>query len=251
MEKADFFKSLGFNEYESRALTSFVNLKSASPKQISQDSGVPQNKLYNILKDFEKKGILSVIPSETKRYELINLKTFIENTLSEKQKRLNELKKISNKIEILKESPKDFIFGLIKGQRAIMNKLAEKNLNVKKEILGVQRNWKIWGEGLRNMQRIIKKGVKVKMIGVINNETKKRAKEWRKIGCEIRAYNLKFGENPLRFSIFDNKEARITIGKPEIQNPEDYITIWTNSKPLIFILRKQFFEMWKQSEKFK
>ena len=48
--------------------------------------------------------------------------------------------------------------------------------------------------------------------------------------------------------IFDGKEARITIGKPEIPDLENYITIWTKSKPLVNILRKQFSEMWKESE---
>jgi len=131
-----------------------------------------------------------------------------------------------------------------------MNKLAEKNTQVEHEILAVQRNWKIWGEGLRSMQKSIKKGVRVKMMGVVDEETKKRAEEWKKIGCEIKIYNNKFGEYPLRFSIFDNKEARITIGKPEISQPENYLTIWTKSKPLISTLRRQFEEMWKESKKF-
>jgi len=60
-----------------------------------------------------------------------------------------------------------------------------------------------------------------------------------------RAYNNSFGEYPLRFTIYDNSEARITLGKPEISDPKDYITIWTKSKPLINILRSQFMNMWK------
>jgi len=131
-----------------------------------------------------------------------------------------------------------------------MNKLAETNPKVKKEILGIQRNWKYWGQGIRAMKESIKSGVNVKLIGIINKETEPRAKQWKNIGCNIRKHNLKFGDYPLRFTIFDNKEARITIGKPEIKNPEDYITIWTSSKPLISILRKQFFETWKESKKF-
>ena len=43
-----------------------------------------------------------------------------------------------------------------------MNKLAEHNLKVKKEIIGVQRNWKYWGEGIRAMEKTIKKGQKPK-----------------------------------------------------------------------------------------
>ena len=88
------------------------------------------------------------------------------------------------------------------------------------------------------------------MIGVINDETKKRALEWKKTGCKIKAYNKMFGENPLRFTIFDNKEARLNIGKPEITNPDNYLTIWTKSPALINTLRRQFESMWKECENF-
>jgi len=250
MNKIEFFQSLGMTEYEAKVLSSLVKLKNITPKEISFDSSVPQNKLYQILKKFESYGILSRIPSDIKKYKLINLKTFINEKVSEKKNQLKELEKSSKNLEIPEDREEQFIFSLIKGQRAIMNKLAEKNIDVKKEILGVQRNWKYWAEGIRAMQQSIKRGIDVKIIGVINPETKSRASEWKKAGCKIKAYNDKFGKFPLRFTIFDNKEARITIGKPEIPNPEDYITIWTNSKPLIAILKKQFFEMWRVSRKF-
>jgi len=250
MEKLEFFKSLGFTEYESKTLISLFKLKTATPKQINTDSGVPQNKLYQIFKKFEKLGIVASLPLEPKKYQLINLKTFIANKIKQKEDHLNKLKKDSKNLNNLQQKEQEFLFFLIKGQRAIMNKIAEHNLKVKKEILGVQRNWKIWGMGLREMQKTIKKGIKVKMIGVINKETEKRANEWKKIGGEIKAHNNKFGESPLRFTIFDNKEARITFGKPEVSDSKDYITIWTTSKPLIAILRKQFFDMWKQCKSF-
>jgi len=250
MDRIEFFKDLGFSEYEAKTLSSLIKLKSANPKEISLDSGVPQNKLYQILKKFEKSGILSMIPFEPKKYQLINIKSFVKEKIKEKEEKLKLLKKDSEKIEELKEEDKQSIFSLIKGQKAIMNKLAEANRNAKKEILGVQRNWKVWGEGLRAMQSAIKRGVDVKFIGIVNEDNISKVKEWEKIGCKIKAYNKKFGGYPLRFSVFDGKYARITIGKPEIQNSEDYITIWTDSKALVGMLKNQFNEMWKESENF-
>ena len=253
MNKVEFFKDLDFTEYESKVLSSLVKLKSGNPKEISLDSGVPKNKLYQILKNFEKIEIIAILPTEPKKYELINIKTFIDNKIKEKQKKLNQLERSSEKIEIIEDKDTQAIFSLIKGQKTIMNKLAESNKNVNKEILSVQRNWKIWGAGLREMQEAVKRGVNVKFIGIINKDDKeniKRVNEWKKTGAKIKAYNKKFGNYPLRFSIFDNKYARITIGKPEIQNPKDYITIWTDSRALISMLRKQFLEMWNVGEKF-
>jgi len=250
MDKTEFFISLGFSEYEAKALASFTKLKAANPKEISLDSGVPQNKLYSILKNFKEQGILASLPSETQKFQLINLKTLVNEKVKEKENHIKELKKYSTSLENIKDSEKQAVFSLIKGQQAIMNKLAEENPKAKHEILGVQRNWKFWATGIRAMQASIKKGVKVRLIGIINKETEKRAREWKYIGCKIKKYNKKFGENPLRFSILDNKFARITIRKPEIPNPKEYITIWTDSKPLIALLRNQFMQMWKSGQKF-
>jgi len=97
------------------------------------------------------------------------------------------------------------------------------------------------------MKKAVKRGVDVKFIGVINKDHMEKVVEWKKTGAKIKGFNKEFGEYPLRFSIFDNKYARITIGKPEIQNPKDYITIWTDSKALINMLRNQFMLMWKDS----
>ena len=245
MDKELFFRNLGLTAYEAKVLASFARLKKANAKELNLDSEVPTNKIYRIIKNFEALGILETIPSETKTYKLLNLKTFVSNKIKEKENILAQIKKTSKNLETPNQD--EFVFSLIRGQRAIMNKLAEHNPTVKKEILGVQRNWKVWGKGLREMQKTVKKGVDVKIIGMINEETKARALEWKKTGAKVKAYNEKYGPYPLRFTIFDNKEARITIGKPEIQDPKNYITVWTKSKPLIAILRTQFLDMWKNS----
>jgi len=250
MDKVEFFKNLDFTEYESKVLASLVKLKKANVKEISLYSEVPKNKLYAILKKFEQKSILEVIPTEPKEYRIINIKSFINKKIKQKQEKLEGLKISLKNIENLEDKDQQFLFSLIKGQKAIMNKLTEINSSVKKEILGVQRNWKYWGAGIREIEKSIKRGVKVKFIGEINKENIKKVKEWRKTGCKIRAYNKKLGKYPLRFSVFDRKYARITLGKPEIKESKDYITILTDSKPLVNMLISQFLEMWKESENF-
>ncbi len=245
MDKELFFRNLGLTVYEAKVLVSFMRLGKGNAKEFSLDSGVPRNKIYGIIKEFENLGLLELIPDEPKSYKLSNLKAFVSERVKQKERELMEIRQSSKNLDKVKENGGEFVFSLIKGQRAIMDRLAEQNVREKKEIFGVQRNWKVWGEGLRAMRKTTKKGIDVRIIGVINNETKKRAVEWKNIGCKVRAYNDKYGAYPLRFTVFDNREVRITIGKPEIQDSKDYITVWTKSKPLIAILRAQFMNMWK------
>ncbi|MDP3966557.1 MAG: helix-turn-helix domain-containing protein [archaeon] len=247
MEKIGFFKSLGLAEYESKVLLGLIRLSPVSVKELSEVSRVPQNKIYSILRRFISLGILSELPD--KKYNLINLKSFIDKKISEKKENLKNIIQTSKEIKNL-GGDEEVFFQLIRGQNATMDKIAELNKNSKREVLGVQRSWKVWGEGLRVMNKIIKNKVKVRLIGEIDGKTKNKAIEWKNVGCKIRAYNKKFGENPLRFTIFDNRIARITIGKPEIKDPRDYITLITTSESFIAILRKQFLEMWEECNGF-
>ena len=96
MNKQEFFKSLGFTNYEISTILSLIRLKVATPKEISLNSGVPQNKLYRILSKFEKEEILSEIPSDVKKYKLINLKSFIENVVNYPQTKVRGVHVNSN-----------------------------------------------------------------------------------------------------------------------------------------------------------
>jgi sugar-specific transcriptional regulator TrmB len=250
MDRVLFFRDLGFSEYEARVLACLIRLRKTTPKEVSLDSGVPQNKLYSILREFEKEGILALVNVEPKKYELINFNSYIISKIKEKEDKLRELKESSKSLDKMKDKEEQFIFSLIKGQKAIMNKIIEVNEQVTKEIFGVQRNWKYWAEGIREMQKVVKRRVDVRLIGVVNEETIERVREWKKTGAKIRIFNSKFGSYPPRFTVFDNKYVRITLGKPEIRESKDYITIWTDSKPLVRMLRRQFLQMWKESKKF-
>ena len=95
---------------------------------------MPQNKLYDILKKFENNGILSLVSIEPKKYSLTNLNLLVKERLKEKKKKIKELTDFSKVLKHSKEEEENFVFTLIKGQKATMNKLVELNKNAKKEV---------------------------------------------------------------------------------------------------------------------
>ena len=54
-------------------------------------------------------------------------------------------------------------------------------------------------------------------------------------------------QKSVRFSTFDGKVCRVTIGKPEISKEENYLSIWMESPAFASLLKDQFLEMWKNS----
>ena len=99
------------------------------------------------------------------------------------------------------------------------------------------------------MKEAIDGGINVKMICTFEENKIPSYKAWLKTGAKIRVFNEKlFGPLLPRISIFDGTIARLTIGKPEVKNEEEYITIWTESKAFAQMLRSHFMNMWKDSK---
>jgi hypothetical protein len=51
-----------------------------------------------------------------------------------------------------------------------------------------------------------------------------------------------------RYTVLDGKRVRLTIGSPEIDSPEDYLSIWCESKGLATTLRTHFLTAWRKAK---
>ncbi|PIN78602.1 hypothetical protein COV16_05750 [Candidatus Woesearchaeota archaeon CG10_big_fil_rev_8_21_14_0_10_34_8] len=71
-------------------------------------------------------------------------------------------------------------------------------------------------------------------------------KQWKNVGVKIKYYP-KNEQKSIRFSTFDNKVCRITIGSPEIINEDDYLSFWIESPAFASLLKDQFLDMWKKA----
>ncbi|MBU0466235.1 MAG: hypothetical protein KJ718_02870 [Nanoarchaeota archaeon] len=248
MDQIKLLIKLGLTEYEARVYLALAKLGPAAVREIVLDSKVPRNKAYEVLQRLEDKGKVVSLPVSPKRFKISNPELFRE-----------EVKDLSESVDYLVklvEMPKSVecrdLFWIIKGKKAIQEKLALTNQNVKKEILACNNLSKILYKNIREMQNAVKRGVKAKMICTFDENRISSYKEWLSTGAQIRVFNHKmFGPVLPRIGVFDETKARLTIGHPEVQKEEDYITIWTESKVFATMLRKHFLNMWKHSKSLK
>ncbi len=91
----------------------------------------------------------------------------------------------------------------------------------------------------------IKRGAEFRFLVHKTSKNKKALDQWRKIGVKIRYYP-KEEQKSIRFSTFDAKVCRITIGQPEIEKEEDYLSFWIESPAFASLLKDQFLAMWKK-----
>lgn len=99
------------------------------------------------------------------------------------------------------------------------------------------------------MKEAVDRRVKVKMICTFDKNKISSYEAWLKTGARIRVFNENlFGPLLPRITIFDGGNARLTIGKPEVKEEKDYITLWTESKAFSQMLKNHFMNMWKNSK---
>jgi sugar-specific transcriptional regulator TrmB len=248
MDQLKTLQKLGLTEYESRAYLALARLGPSTVREIVLESKLPRNKAYEALQKLEDKNKVVSLPISPKKFKINNPEIF-RDEIKEMNNSVNELIKI---VENPKVQEFRDLFWVIKGQKAIQEKLAVENSNVKKEILACNKLSRILFKNIRTMKDAVKRGVKVKMICTFDKSKIPVYKEWLNTGAEIRVFNEKmFGPLLPRIGIFDGIIARLTIGKPEVSNEEEYITLWTESKAFAQMLRNHFFNMWKNSKPIK
>jgi sugar-specific transcriptional regulator TrmB len=244
MDGLKLLKKLGFSDYESRAYLSLCRLGPSSVKEIVADSGLPRNKTYEALEKLENKNHVMILPISPRKYKITNPELLKEE--------IKEMDGAINNLIRLVEQPKNAeykdLFWVIKGRKAIIEKLAVEDEIVKEEILSCSELNKIIYKNIRIIKEKTKSGVKVKFITPFDKKNIEVYNAWIDAGVEIRIFDeKKFGALLPRMTILDKKTGRITIGIPEVKNEEEYITLWTESRAFCNMLRNQFMNMWKKS----
>jgi sugar-specific transcriptional regulator TrmB len=252
MENLMLLKSLGFTEYEARTYLALCELGPSTAREIASYSNLPRNKTYEMLKKLESKNKIQSLPVSPAKFKVLDINQ-LKDIVSEKKKNIANLEDNLNRLieESTKPKLKDFkeIFWIIRGKKAIVDKMTKQNLLTRSELLSINRLSVINPVNLRNMKTAIKNGAKVKMLVPFTKNRLKNIKKWASLGVEIKNYDEKrFGAIGTRISVFDKKVVRITFGEPDVSRDEDYITLWAESPHLANILRDYFYGIWKKSK---
>jgi sugar-specific transcriptional regulator TrmB len=198
------FKELGLTANETKVYEVMLRLGKATAGHICKESQVPYGRIYTVLASLEEKGLIRVIPEETKKYVASDpekLHEIIDNrikNLMEIDSKVKELKKIYEEHDV-----EPVILAKGKSNFYKINKEAKDpqkyGYNIK---YSFQPN-PIW---MRHRKERISKGVDVKDIGRFDKETKAAIKEWKTISKEIKPIE----NEGVAIGITDDEE--VTIG---------------------------------------
>jgi sugar-specific transcriptional regulator TrmB len=204
------FEEIGLSKNESKVYTTLVRLGKSSSSEISRESGVPYGVIYQVLDKLESRGLIKTIPEKSKKFVPSNPENVIE-IIKEKEKKFEKMK------QILKELKRDYEFKdkekvqIARGKKNFY-KIMREAVKAKKYSYNIQYNAEFNPEFVRDVDRLLKDKVDIKMLSRVDKETEENVKKWQKVCKNIK----RIPNNGVAISIQDDKELIIALIKSNI-----------------------------------
>ncbi len=244
----ELFGSLGFTTYEMKVYEALLDLSSGTALTIAKISKVPTNKVYESLIALIEKGFVASLDVRPKQYKVTGVQRFVDFVKEQERHILNMKKQVTLLERTIKEkSDQEATAIVLKSKKQLMHLLVEQTRKVTSFAYSFVGHLSFDYRSAKSVNEGVKKGIDFRFLVHRHPKHKAVVEKWRKLGVKIRFYP-KDEQKSIRFSTFDGKVARITIGEPEIMQQEDYISFWIESSAFASLLKDLFLNMWKKSQ---
>ncbi len=256
-------KIFDLNLYEVKVWTALLSRGTSTAGELSNISDVPRSRTYDILESLEKKGF--IVMKLGKPIKLVALKPeevverVKKNLIKYAQERTKRLETLKDD-EVLEELNGLFTKGIkfvepselsgsIKGRQNLYNHLdmmirdAEKTITIVTTAEGLNRKLEAL---MPILEKIKKRGVKVRIASPINNNNIKYARELKKVAEVKEMEGIR-----ARFVIVDGNQIMFMLLDDEKFHPNYDIGVWINTEFFAHALEQMFDIAWKEMKPIK
>ena len=228
---------LGLNKYEWKAYKALIEIGEAKAHQISAKSNVPYGRIYDVLNSLINKGLIKLSAEKPKKYIAMDPEAVLMRVIN---KKLKELLKFKKEIKILgkhyERFPEESVFA-VRGKENF-NRLISKSKDPKKFSYAFKYIFDPHPVWRRKTKKLVKKGVDVRSLGPLNDQTKENIKKWINIE-KIR----EFPNEGVAISIDENS---VIIGLIKSD-----VTLVINDKAFVSLMKNLFERAWITSKEIK
>jgi len=257
MEREEILRTLiscGLSEYESKVYSSLVFLGPSKAGMISRESKVPQSKIYEVLDQLMNKQLVEVFDGRPKEFKAAEPEIALKNILEEKTKEIETLKsKVESMSNFLKPAKKEEVLGgvwTIKGEKfkEFFNKTAEMLSRSEKYAYAITRNFSRSAPLAGAIKKCIKRGVKIRVMGIekINEKNYYKALWYKEQGINLRFFDTKV--HP-RIIVVDGKEILLRLDySPQKRNRFRFSSLWSEDISLVTVIDNYVKNVWKTAK---
>ena len=254
-------KIFDLNLYEVKVWTALLSRGTSTAGELSNISGVPRSRTYDILESLEKKGFIVMKLGKPIKFVAIKPEEVVErvkrNLTTYTKERLQRLEKLKDD-EVLGELSSLFVKGVkfvepselsgsLRGRENLYNHIdmmvrgAEKSITIVTTSDGLSRKMEAL---MPSLEKAKKRGVSVRVAAPVDSNNIDVAKDFKKV-AEIRdLQGIK-----ARFVIIDSNQIMFMLLDDEKFHPSYDVGVWINTEFFAQAL-EQFFELaWKDLKK--
>lgn len=281
----EFLNDANLSTYEINAYIALLTSSKTNPptaKEISSESTVPSGRIYEILDDLNKKGLIEIIESRPKKYRVISLNKALDNLISFQSKESKQ--KISylydrakileyelyNSDVLIQKEPSKIFWSTVYGTQSILSLYVKYINQAKEEIIFnefINKNTLKILPYAKSIYTALKeahnRGIKIKDLwsfeydnrpltreqkeenAKIFEKLKKIQKELYGLSSELPGCKMKyiFQRSPTYFDIFDKKRIMFKLQNP-IKPYQIFACMNVVDPNLANDLREKFLSMW-------
>lgn len=126
-------KKIGLNEYEARAYASLVGLHEATAREILEAGGIPQGRVYDVLKELAKRGYIEIQEGNPTYYRAIDPAEVIRNLSSEYTQNLQQSMDALKDLHVVTASR--YPLWVLHNDQAIINRINTLLKSAEREII--------------------------------------------------------------------------------------------------------------------
>jgi sugar-specific transcriptional regulator TrmB len=251
-------KIFDLNLYEVKVWTALLSRGTSTAGELSNISDVPRSRTYDILESLEKKGFIVMKLGKPIKFVALKPEEVVErvkkNLIKYAQERTKRLETLKDD-EVLEELNGLFTKGIkfvepselsgsIKGRQNLYNHLdmmirdAEKTITIVTTAEGLNRKLEAL---MPILEKIKKRGVKVRIASPINNNNIKYARELKKVAEVKEMEGIR-----ARFTIVDGNQIMFMLLDDEKFHPNYDIGVWINTEFFAHALEQMFDIAWKE-----
>jgi HTH-type transcriptional regulator, sugar sensing transcriptional regulator len=256
-------KIFDLNLYEVKVWTALLSRGTSTAGELSNISDVPRSRTYDILESLEKKGFIVMKVGKPIKFVALKPQEVVErvkkNLMVQAKERTQRLETLKGD-EVLEEldtlftkgvkfvEPSD-LSGSLKGRQNLYNHLdmmvrdAEKTITIVTTAEGLNRKLEAL---LPSLDKVKKRGVKVRVAAPIDKNNLKIAKDFKKVGEVKNMQNIK-----ARFIIIDGNQLMFMLLDDEKFHPNYDVGVWINTEFFAQALEKMFELAWKDMKSIK
>ncbi len=241
----EILEKAGLNKSETRIYLKLLAIGSCKAGKLAKETKYNRTTIYKALETLIRKGLVSYILKENRKYFESNDPKNIIEVLEKKEKEIRDQKKEIESIipnlariyESQKEELETKIFKGIKGLKVVFNDII-KDLTKGDEYLafGIPKHAEIfWGFFEEFNKTLLKKKIKCKII--FDERAKENIESCKKYGYNVKTLRKEF-MSPAEINIYNNKTAIVLWHKTPL-------AILINSKDITNSFRQYFNLLWK------